>query len=65
MQRATRDAIVDLLEPDSATLRLPADRLADVFLGLAFSIRRMPMADREEITPEELVDIFLNGALTE
>jgi AcrR family transcriptional regulator len=62
---ATREAIADLLEPDAASLRLPADRLAEVFLGLAFSIRRMPVGAAEEITPEELVDIFLNGSLTD
>jgi len=62
---ATREAIADLLEPDAASLRLPVDRLADVFLGLAFSIRRMPVGAAEELTPEELVDIFLNGSLTD
>lgn len=57
----TLQAVVRLLEPDRAALRLPIEQLAAVFLSMLFSRRGAPAAD----TPTEtLVDIFLHGVIT-
>ncbi|WP_433795600.1 TetR/AcrR family transcriptional regulator [Actinoplanes sp. CA-252034] len=57
----TLQAVVRLLEPDRAALRLPVEQLAAVFLSTLFSRRGAPAAD----TPiETLVDIFLHGVVT-
>ncbi|MEU4164975.1 helix-turn-helix domain-containing protein [Actinoplanes sp. NPDC026670] len=57
----TLQAVVRLLEPDRAALRLPIEQLAAVFLSMLFSRRGAPAAD----TPiETLVDIFLHGVIT-
>ncbi|GIE78051.1 TetR family transcriptional regulator [Actinoplanes philippinensis] len=57
----TLQAVVRLLEPDRAALRLPIEQLAAVFLGMLFSGRGAPIVD----TPiETLVDIFLHGVVT-
>jgi AcrR family transcriptional regulator len=57
----TLQAVVRLLEPDRAALRLPIEQLAAVFLSMLFSRRGAPAAD----TPTEtLVDIFLHGVVT-
>jgi AcrR family transcriptional regulator len=57
----TLRAVVRLLEPDRAALRLPIEQLAAVFLSMLFSRRGAPAAD----TPTEtLVDIFLHGVVT-
>ncbi|MBT2226413.1 TetR family transcriptional regulator [Nonomuraea sp. NEAU-A123] len=52
------DAIADLLEPDQALLRLPAEKVSKVFLGLLFV--------RSAVLPtSELVEVFLHGAIKE
>ncbi len=53
---ATREAIVDLIEPDRASLRLEPERIASVFLGMLFTRSGAP-------SPGELVDILLHGTL--
>jgi AcrR family transcriptional regulator len=65
----TRAAIADLLEPDRASLRLPPEQLADVFLGLVFSCShstysRLGFTDTDALSVGEFVDLFLNGART-
>jgi AcrR family transcriptional regulator len=53
---ATREAIVELIEPDRAALRLEPEKFASVFLGMLFTRSQGPSA-------EELVDILLHGVL--
>ncbi|WP_320068722.1 TetR family transcriptional regulator [Micromonospora sp. RTGN7] len=58
---AVRDAVTALLAPDADRLRLPTDRLAELFIGL------LPTRDQfagGPVTPAELVDVFLRGALS-
>lgn len=57
----THRAVIRLLEPDRAALRLPAEQLAVIFLGLLFSRRGTPGAAATPI--ETLVDVFLHGVL--
>lgn len=56
----TRQAVIRLLEPDRATLRLSVEDLAVVFLGMLFGRRGAPAGD---IPIETLVDVFLHGAV--
>ncbi len=56
--RLIRDAVADLIDPDDDALRLPADQVADVFLGLLFTRPRT-----EELATPQLVEVFLHGAL--
>jgi hypothetical protein len=53
-------AVADLLEPDTDALRLPAEQVAAVFLGLLFTRPR----EEPALGARELVDVFLHGALT-
>jgi AcrR family transcriptional regulator len=62
---ATRQAILELLQPDQDRLRLPAETLADAFLGLFFGRAHPAGIGDSAITVEELVDLFLYGAITE
>jgi AcrR family transcriptional regulator len=67
-------AVTDLLEPDQQHLRLPAGILADAFLGLYSGRRRTPHPEpsglpteqphRSQLPAEQLVDLFLHGALS-
>lgn len=67
-------AVTKLLEPDQEHLRLPAGTLADVFLGLYSGRRRTPhpglsrrpteRPQRSQPPAEQLVDLFMHGALT-
>ncbi len=59
--QATVDALAALLEPDAAALRLPVEQLAAVLLTQLFS-RHRPIAGGE-LTVEQHIDLFLNGAL--
>jgi len=61
---AIRASVADLIEPDEGTLRLPAARLASLFLGLMFS-RVGQGPDAPELSSAELVDVFLHGAVGE
>ena len=60
---APRAALAALFEPDRGILRLPPERLADAFQMLLLSAGR-PAAP-EPLTTEELVDLFLYGAVTD
>jgi AcrR family transcriptional regulator len=59
--KAIRAAIAELFEPEEATLRLPVEQAATLFLGLLFS-RSRPGAPAE-LSTEVLVDTFLYGAV--
>ncbi|MET8571664.1 TetR/AcrR family transcriptional regulator [Streptomyces sp. NPDC004783] len=57
-----RAALVELLEPDRAALRLPPERIAALFFGLLFIQPRTD--DEPDLTAQELVEVFLHGALS-
>ncbi|MFF8356718.1 TetR/AcrR family transcriptional regulator [Streptomyces chartreusis] len=57
-----RTALAELLEPDKATLRRPPEQIAALFFGLLFTQPRTE--DEPDLTPQELVEVFLNGALS-
>ncbi|MEU1911163.1 TetR/AcrR family transcriptional regulator [Streptomyces massasporeus] len=57
-----RAALVELLEPDRAALRRPPEQIAALFFGLLFTQPRTE--DEPDLTPRELTDIFLHGALS-
>ncbi|AWS40825.1 TetR family transcriptional regulator [Streptosporangium sp. 'caverna'] len=61
-----RDGVAELIEPDQATLRLDPEKLSSIFLSMLFTQRRR-LADDEapELTPQEIVDVLLHGALNE
>lgn len=62
--RAIRDAVTELIEPDQAVLRLDQKKVASLFLGMLFTQLHRPVDGSEpELTPEELVDALLYGAL--
>ncbi|MEU4007338.1 TetR/AcrR family transcriptional regulator [Streptomyces pseudogriseolus] len=57
-----RAALADLLEPERDSLRRPPEQIAALFIGLLFT---QPRTDGEpDLTPRELVEVFLGGALT-
>ncbi|MFD2418093.1 TetR/AcrR family transcriptional regulator [Amycolatopsis pigmentata] len=58
---AMRDALAELFEPERDRLRLPANQLGGVFLSLLLSRAR---DDQDGPTTADLVDVFLNGAVT-
>jgi AcrR family transcriptional regulator len=62
----TRDAIAELFEPERDRLRLSAEDLASLFMGLAFT-RARPPAGPAAPSPslDDYLDVFLNGALKE
>ncbi|GAA2280813.1 TetR/AcrR family transcriptional regulator [Streptomyces hawaiiensis] len=57
-----RAALVELLEPDRAALRRPPEQIAALFFGLLFTQPRTE--DEPDLTPEELVEVFLHGAFS-
>ncbi|QEU91148.1 TetR/AcrR family transcriptional regulator [Streptomyces kanamyceticus] len=57
-----RAALVDLLEPDEASLRRPPEQIAALFFGLLFTQPRTD--DEPDLTPQELAEVFLHGALS-
>jgi AcrR family transcriptional regulator len=57
----TYRAVIRLLEPDRASLRLPAEQLAAIFLGMLFGGRGVPGGP--ETTMETQIDVFLHGVL--
>ncbi|MFA1542498.1 TetR/AcrR family transcriptional regulator [Actinomadura monticuli] len=65
----TRDAIAELFEPEADRLRLPAEQIASLFLGLTFTRARPPAGPAEHAASspsmEEYLDVFLHGALKE
>ena len=57
-----RAALADLLEPEKDDLRRPPEQIAALFLGLLFT---QPRTDGEpDLSPRELVEVFLHGALS-
>ncbi|MGW3566010.1 TetR family transcriptional regulator [Streptomyces sp. NPDC000941] len=60
--RATRDALTELVEPDRATLRLPPERIASIFLGMLFTQLHFG-AEGADVDPVEFVDVLLHGTL--
>ena len=58
-----RTALADLLEPERSSLRRPPEQIAALFFGLLFVQPRTD--DEPDLTPGELVDVFLHGALSE
>jgi hypothetical protein len=57
----THQAVIRLLEPEQATLRLPVEQLAAIFLTMLFS--RRGATGGPETPTETLVDVFLNGVI--
>lgn len=62
--RATRDALTELVEPDRATLRLPPERVASIFLGMLFTQLHFG-AEGADVDPVEFVDVLLHGTLNQ
>lgn len=58
---AMRTAIVGLLRPDAANLRLPIEKAAALFLSLLFSMAR-PVPGGP--SSAEVIDVFLHGAVS-
>ncbi|MFE9813983.1 TetR/AcrR family transcriptional regulator [Streptomyces sp. NPDC005773] len=57
-----RAALADLLEPERAVLRRPPEQIAALFFGLLFVQPRTD--DEPDLTPQELVEVFLHGAVS-
>ncbi|MFD7704801.1 TetR/AcrR family transcriptional regulator [Streptomyces caelestis] len=57
-----RAALAELLEPDKVALRRPPEQIAALFFGLLFTQPRTE--DEPDLTPQELVEVFLHGALS-
>ncbi|MFG2733076.1 TetR/AcrR family transcriptional regulator [Streptomyces canus] len=58
-----RAALTELLEPDKAALRRPPEQIAALFFGLLFTQPRTE--DEPDLSPQELVEVFLHGAFSE
>ncbi|KOG38335.1 TetR/AcrR family transcriptional regulator [Streptomyces decoyicus] len=59
-----RNAVVELIEPDRAAFRLSPEKVASAFLGLLFTRLQTPVAEADApLTPDELIDVLLHGAL--
>ncbi|MFE4049539.1 TetR/AcrR family transcriptional regulator [Streptomyces sp. YIM B13518] len=56
-----RAALAELLEPDRSALRRSPEQIAALFFGLLFTQPRTQ--DEPDLTPQELVEVFLHGAL--
>lgn len=74
--RDTTAALVELIGPDAEVLRLPPERVAQIFLGVVFSSQfagpmrgcgAAPDPDTADETHamNELIDVFLHGVLRE
>jgi AcrR family transcriptional regulator len=57
-----RAALAELLEPDKASLRRPPEQIAALFFGLLFTQPRTE--DEPDLTPQQLVEVFLHGAFS-
>jgi AcrR family transcriptional regulator len=59
-----RQAVAKLLEPDEQRLRLPTQVLAAAFVGMTFGGIVQPVGpDQSPLPAEQVVDLFLHGAL--
>jgi len=56
-------AIAEVIEPDRERLRLPVETLVHAFLGLLFPARVGAPAGPRTVAVEDLVDVFLYGAV--
>jgi AcrR family transcriptional regulator len=62
---ATHEALAALFEPERDRLRLPPERLATLYMALLFSRPRLATGEPEwEPSAEEMVDVFIHGALS-
>jgi len=59
-----RQAVAKLFEPDEQRLRLPAQVLANAFLGMTLGGVRPVGPDQSPLPAEQVVDLFLHGAVT-
>lgn len=59
----TTALMVALIEPDATALRVPPEQVARVLRLLTFSGSHPHIADQRLLTPEEIVDIVLDGVL--
>jgi len=59
----TFEAIAEVIEPDRERLRLPVETLAHAFLSLLFPTRVGAPAGSRAVAVEDLVDVFLYGAV--
>ncbi|MGX1274497.1 TetR/AcrR family transcriptional regulator [Streptomyces phaeoluteigriseus] len=57
-----RAALAELLEPEKAALRRPPEQIAALFFGLLFVQPRTD--DEPDLSPQELVEVFLHGAFS-
>ncbi|MEV0720983.1 TetR/AcrR family transcriptional regulator [Asanoa sp. NPDC050611] len=60
---ATFEAVAELIEPDKDRLRLPVATLTNAFLGLLFPARVGGQSGPRTVAIEDLVDVFLYGAV--
>jgi AcrR family transcriptional regulator len=58
-----RQAVAKVLEPDEQRLRLPVQVLAKAFVGMTFGGVRPAGPDQPPLTAEQVVDLFLHGAV--
>jgi AcrR family transcriptional regulator len=59
---ATRAAVARLFEPEAPSLRLPPERLAELFLAIIFPGGRPHAGAGSPVAVGDLVDVFLSGA---
>jgi AcrR family transcriptional regulator len=57
------EMMVALIEPDSGSLRVPPQQVARVLRLLTFAGSHPHITDRQLMTPEEIVDVVLDGVL--
>ena len=57
-----RRSVARLLKPDEQRLRLPAEVLAEIFLGISRFCTRAPN-EEQPLPAAQVVDLFLRGAL--
>lgn len=60
---ATFEAVSELIEPDQERLRLPVATLTNAFLSLLFPARVGGQSGPRTVAIEDLVDVFLYGAV--
>jgi AcrR family transcriptional regulator len=63
INEAYRAAVVDLVGPDAAALRVPAAELAHVLRLLVFSSTHPMISQGKELSAEEIVALLLDGLL--
>jgi hypothetical protein len=61
---ATREALAELFEPERERLRLSPEHSAEVFGNVLFSRARTTDGQPPSVSTADLVDLFLNGALS-